>query len=158
MFGKHRSTNAKKGLSLDGNGMILIILASMAMMVMFIEIMLVPALGIIAQEFEDSSNWISWVLAVYLLVGAVATPIIGRLGDIYGKKKILIFSMSIYIVALIGCSVSWDLTSLIAFRAVQGIGMGMFPLAFGIVRDTSPPNRSPWRWELSAPCFLLGSQ
>ncbi len=156
MFGRRKSKDARNGLSLDGNGMILIILASMAMMVMFIEIMLVPALGIIAQEFEDSSNWISWVLAVYLLVGAVATPIIGRLGDIYGKKRILIISMSIYIMALIGCSISWNLSSLIAFRAVQGIGMGMFPLAFGIVRDTFPTRQIPMAMGIISAMFSVG--
>jgi len=144
------------GLSLKGNGIILVLLSFTAMMVMFIEIMLVPALPIIAQDFNDTSGWISWVLSVYLLVGAVATPLLGRLGDIYGKKKVLVIAMAVYILALAGCSISWSLPSLIGFRAVQGIGMGMFPLAFGIVRDTFSKDNVPVAIGVISAMFSVG--
>ena len=150
------SVQKKKGLDLEGNGMILVILASMAMMVMFIEIMLVPALNIIARDFNDSSGWISWVLSIYLLVGAVATPILGRLGDLYGKKRVLLVTMCIYILALVGCSLSWSLPSLIGFRAIQGIGMGMFPLSFGIVRDSFPKKQIPVAIGIISAMFSVG--
>jgi len=80
-------------LSLKGNGIILAILAAMAMMVMFIEIMLVPALPHIAMEYPEDSEWVSWVLSAYLLSGAVATLLLGRFGDIYGKKRVMIFAL-----------------------------------------------------------------
>ena len=151
-----KTAAGKKGLSLGGNGIILVILASMAMMVMFIEIMLVPALSIIASEFNNHSTWISWILSIYLLVGAVTTPIIGRLGDLYGKKKVLLATMVIYIIALLGCSISWNLESLLFFRAVQGIGLGMFPLAFGIVRDTFPKEQVPVAIGIISAMFSVG--
>jgi len=130
-------------LTLKGNGIILLNMAMMAMMVMFVEIMLVPALPLIAQEFPQDASWIAWVLAAYMLVGAVATPLIGRLGDMYGRKRILLVSMSFYMLGLVGCAFAWSIPSLIAFRAVQGLGMGMFSLAFGIVRDTFPTKVIP---------------
>ncbi len=145
-----------QGLSLKGNGIILLNMALMAMMVMFVEIMLVPALPIIAQEFPQDAHWVSWVLAAYMLVGAVATPLLGRMGDLYGKKRIMIVAMSVYVLGLIGCALSWSIPSLIGFRAVQGVGMGMFSLAFGIVRDTFPTRVIPVAMGIISAMFSVG--
>jgi EmrB/QacA subfamily drug resistance transporter len=143
-------------LSLKGNGIILAILAAMAMMVMFIEIMLVPALPHIAMEYPQDSEWVSWVLSAYLLSGAVATLLLGRFGDIYGKKKVMMFALAVYCIGLIGCAVSWSMGSLIVFRAVQGVGMGVFVLAFGIIRDTFPRRLIPVAIGLVSAMFSVG--
>ncbi|MEI6795555.1 MAG: MFS transporter [Methanomassiliicoccales archaeon] len=152
------SSNAvqEEKLSLRGSGIILILLALIAMMVMFIEIMLVPALPSIAKEFPTEKEWISWVLSAYMLVGAVSTLILGRLGDIYGKKKILLVALGFYIAGLIGSAFCWSLASLIAFRAVQGVGMGMVSLAFGIVRDTFPRRLIPVAMGIISAMFSVG--
>ena len=143
-------------LSLKGNGSILFILAAMAMMVMFIEIMLVPALPHIAIEFQLEAAWVSWVLSAYLLSGAVTTLLLGRLGDIHGKKKVMLLALFIYIVGLLGCAFSWSMTSLIAFRAVQGVGMGVFVLAYGIIRDTFPRPLVPVAIGMISAMFSVG--
>ncbi len=150
------SSNGVERLTLKGPGVILIILAFIAMMVMFIEIMLVPALPTIAMEFPDESQWVSWVLSAYLLTGAVATPLLGRLGDIYGKKKVMMLSMIGYTIGLMGCAFSTSMVMLIAFRAVQGIGMGMFPLAFGIIRDNFPKRLIPVAIGVVSAMFSVG--
>ena len=149
----------------NGNWKILAILASVAMMVMFIEIMLVPALPYVGADF-DNFGWISWVLSIYLLVGAVATPLAGRLGDMYGKKKIMVYVMCIYIIGLLGSGFSLDISRallgepsifvLIFFRGIQGIGMGMFPLAFGIIRDTFPKEKIPTAIGTVSAMFSVG--
>ncbi|QLH74335.1 MAG: MFS transporter [Methanomassiliicoccales archaeon] len=146
----------KEGLNIKGNGIILLLLASMAMMVMFIEIMLVPALPGIAMEYPQDAEWVSWIMSAYLLVGAVATPLLGRLGDMYGKKKVMILSMIAYVAGLMGCAFSWSIPSLIMFRAIQGIGMGIFPLAFGIVRDTFPRRMVPMAIGIISAMFSVG--
>jgi EmrB/QacA subfamily drug resistance transporter len=143
-------------LSLKGNGIILAILAAMAMMVMFIEIMLVPALPHIAMEYPEDKEWVSWVLSAYLLSGAVATLLLGRFGDIYGKKKVMMFALTVYCIGLIGCALSWSMGSLIVFRAVQGVGMGVFVLAFGIIRDTFPRRLIPVAIGLVSAMFSVG--
>lgn len=148
------------------NNWILVVLASMAMTVMFVEIMLVPALPTMGRDFPNQTSWIPWVLSIYMLVGAVATPLVGRLGDIYGKKRVLIYVMVIYLVALLGSGFSIDISTalfgeanifvLLFFRGLQGVGMGMFTLAFGIVRDTFPRERIPVAIGMISAMFSVG--
>lgn len=67
-------------------------------------------------------------------------PIYGRLGDLYGRKVIILIGMALFIAASLLCAISWDATSLILFRALQGIGGGaLFTTAFAIVADLYPP-------------------
>ncbi len=102
-------------------------LSLIAMMVMFIEIMLVPALPIIAQDYSVGADWISWVLSVYLLVGAIATPLAGKLGDLYGKKRVMLITMVMNTIGLLGCGFSWSFSDLLSFRAIQGMGVTYSP-------------------------------
>lgn len=145
---------------------ILFVLASMALITMFVEIMIVPALPTMAQDFPTQTSWLPWVLSIYMLVGAVATPLAGKLGDIYGKKRMLIYVMSVYLVALLGSGFSIDISNalfgradisvLLFFRALQGVGMGMFTLSFGIVRDTFPREKIPVAIGMISAMFSVG--
>ena len=103
--------------------------------------MVVPALPVLQRSLHTSTTWATWVLTVFLLVASVATPIVGRLGDQYGKERLLAISLLIFLVGCIGCAVAWNIWSLIAFRAVAGAGGGVFPLSFAIIRDEFPPER-----------------
>jgi EmrB/QacA subfamily drug resistance transporter len=78
------------------------------------------------------------VLTVFLLSASVATPILGKLGDQYGKERLLTISLAIFLAGCVGAAVSWNIWSLIAFRAVQGAGGAVFPLSFAIIRDEFP--------------------
>jgi MFS family permease len=113
---------------------IITILSSLATMAMFAETMLVPAIPDIIQEFRLTYNISSWILTIYLTVGAVMAPIIGRIADIYGKKRMLIIIMCIYFIGLVIGSVSNSIYMLLMARGIQGLGIAMFPLAFSIVR------------------------
>ena len=117
-------------------------------MVMYVEAMAFPSLPMIMEDFglgEEQYSLASWIVTIYLIVGAVSIPVFGKLGDIYGKKKMLVITMSIYsvMVTLTGFSrdISDSIYVMIAFRAVQGIAMAMFPLAFAIIRDEFPRDR-----------------
>jgi EmrB/QacA subfamily drug resistance transporter len=100
--------------------------------------MVVPALPAFQRELHTSTAWATWVLTVFLLVASVATPLLGKLGDQYGKERMLLVSLSLFLTGCVGCAASWSIASLIAFRAVAGAGAAVFPLSFAIIRDEFP--------------------
>jgi MFS family permease len=116
----------------------LVILSCLATMVMYAETMLIPAIPDLIREFDVSYSMSSWILTAYLIAGAVMTPIAGKLSDIYGKKRILLLIMIIYAIGVSIGGFANNIYFLMFARAIQGIGMAMFPIAFGIIRDNFP--------------------
>ena len=103
--------------------------------------MVIPALPAFQRDLHTTTTWVTWVLTVLLLVASVATPIVGKLGDQFGKERLLLISLSIFLVGCLGAAAAWNIWSLIGFRAVQGLGAAVFPLAFAIIRDEFPPEK-----------------
>ena len=100
--------------------------------------MVVPALPALQHELGTSTAWVTWVLTVFLLVASVATPLLGKLGDQYGKERLLLISLGLFLAGCVGCAIAWSIGSLIAFRALAGAGAAVFPLSFAIIRDEFP--------------------
>ena len=101
----------------------------------------IPVIGAIADVYDASEATATWVLTAYLVSAAVATPMLGRIGDMFGPVRVL--GVSLGLLAL-GCFLAaWapDIETMIASRAIQGAAGGIMPLAFGIVREVLPPNR-----------------
>src|SRR5581483_1065789 len=98
----------------------------------------VPALPTIQHSLHTSENGVAWILTAYLLSASVGTAIIGRLGDMYGKEHVLVWTMVVLAAGVLLAGVSNSLALLIVARTVQGAGGGIFPLAFGIIRDEFP--------------------
>ena len=117
---------------------ILAILSSIATMIMYGETMLVPAIPTLIKDFNISYSTSSWILTIYLLTGAVMTPIAGKLSDIYGKKKVLLVIMIVYAAGLPIAGFSTNISTMIIARGLQGVGISMFPIAFSIIRDQFP--------------------
>src|ERR671929_841528 len=117
---------------------VLAILSCIATMVMYAETMLIPAIPDLIKDFAVSYSMSSWILTAYLVSGAVMTPIAGKLSDIYGRKRILLIIMIIYAVGVSLAGIATNIYFMLMARAIQGIGMSMFPIAFGIVRDVFP--------------------
>jgi EmrB/QacA subfamily drug resistance transporter len=103
--------------------------------------LVVPALPFFQREFDTTAAWATWIATGFLLSSSVLTPILGKLGDSYGKKRMLVISLGIFGLASLGAAAAWDLPSLIFFRVVQGAGAAVFPLSFGIIRDEFPPEK-----------------
>jgi EmrB/QacA subfamily drug resistance transporter len=102
---------------------------------------LVPALATLQRDLHTTNTWVTWVLSSFLLVASVATPIFGRLGDQYGKERLLVISLACFLAGSIGAACAWNIWSLIAFRGFQGLGGAVFPLSFAIIRDEFPPEK-----------------
>jgi EmrB/QacA subfamily drug resistance transporter len=98
----------------------------------------VPALPTIQHSLHTTENGVAWVLTAYLLSASVGTAIIGRLGDMYGKERLLLWTLVVLSAGTLIAGVSTSLALLVLGRAVQGAGGGIFPLAFGIIRDEFP--------------------
>jgi EmrB/QacA subfamily drug resistance transporter len=100
-----------------------------------------PALPEIQESTGASASAVSWILTSYLLAASVATPILGRLGDILGKERVLFWVLVALGVGTLMSAVATSLPLLIAGRVVQGAAGGIFPLAFAILRDEFPRER-----------------
>jgi EmrB/QacA subfamily drug resistance transporter len=103
--------------------------------------LVVPALPFFQREFDTTPAWATWIATGFLLSSSVLTPILGKLGDSYGKKRMLVISLGIFGLASLGAAGAWNLPSLIVFRVLQGAGAAVFPLSFGIIRDEFPPEK-----------------
>ena len=97
-----------------------------------------PALPTIQHDLHASENAVAWLLTGYLLSASVGTAILGRLGDMYGKERVLVWTLVLLGAGTLLAALSHSLSVLIAARVIQGVAGGIFPLAFGIVRDEFP--------------------
>ena len=127
---------------IDHSGWItLIILSCLGLIVMFDETMILPAIPDFIRNFNISYSTSSWLLSAYIIAAAVMTPIGGKLSDIYGKKKILLIIMAVYIAGILSGRLAHNVELMLAARAAQGVGMAMFPIAFGIIREVIPEKK-----------------
>ena len=116
----------------------------------------VPALSDIQRSLHASETGVAWLLTAYLLSASVATPLLGRLGDMYGKERLLLAAFVVLAAGTLMAAVVDSLPLLILARVVQGIGGGVFPLSFGIIRDEFPPKRVAGAIGLLSAIFGIG--
>jgi EmrB/QacA subfamily drug resistance transporter len=105
--------------------------------------LVVPALPEIQSSLHTSESAVGWVLTAYLLSASVATPIIGRLGDMYGKERLLMIVLVLLAFGTLISAIASSLWLMLLGRVIQGAGGGIFPLAFSIIRDEFPNEKVP---------------
>ncbi|MBV9594628.1 MAG: MFS transporter, partial [Actinobacteria bacterium] len=103
--------------------------------------LVVPVLTTVQHELHTTQAAATWVLTAYLLSASIATPILGRVGDGYGKKKVFIASLTALAVGSLLAALAGSIGLMIVARVIQGFGGGMLPLSFGIIRDEFPAER-----------------
>lgn len=101
----------------------------------------IPVLSEIERELNTDQNTVTWVLTAYLLSASVFTPIMGRLGDAFGKERLLVFSLFALAAGSLLAALAGSIGVLIVARIIQGVGGGVLPLAFGIIRDEFPHHK-----------------
>jgi EmrB/QacA subfamily drug resistance transporter len=117
----------------------------------------IPALGDLQRELGASTSGIAWMVTAYLLVASIATPIFGRLGDMFGKQRLLAISLALFAVGSVVAGMADSLPLMIVGRGLQGLGGGVFPLSFGIIRDEFPKHRVPSGIALLGAIAAIGS-
>jgi EmrB/QacA subfamily drug resistance transporter len=145
----------------DDNGRLrpnvtLAVLATAALAYAISQTMVAPALPEIQKDLGVSQTEVTWVLTVYLLTASIATPIVGRLGDIYGKERMLSFTLIAFASGLLVSALSHSIELLVLGRAIQGLGGAVFPLAFGIIRDEFPREKVATAIGLISATFGIG--
>ncbi|MFF3514483.1 MFS transporter [Streptomyces sp. NPDC002573] len=116
------------------------VLATGAGVFSMLQSLIAPALPTVQHALHTSQSTATWVMTAYLLSASVFTPILGRIGDLVGRKRTLV---AVLLTVLAGCllaALAPGIGTLIVARVIQGAGGALFPLSFGIIRDEFAPS------------------
>lgn len=134
---RSRTATASGG---HANGVIAV-LAFGGIIVSVTQTLMVPLLSQLPSLLRTSASNAAWVITITLLAAAVATPVLGRLGDMFGKRRMLLITLGLLVAGSLVCGVSSSLLPMLIGRALQGCSIGAIPLGISIMRDELPPDR-----------------
>ncbi|UCM91410.1 MFS transporter [Streptomyces marincola] len=123
------------------SGTVVGVLAGAGIVTSLMQALVIPLIPELPALLGTSAANASWVVTVTLLTGAVATPVVGRLGDLYGKRRMLLTCLALLVAGSLVCALADSLAPMILGRAFQGMSMGIIPLGISIMRDLMPPER-----------------
>lgn len=106
-----------------------------------LQTMVIPIVGTIGSQLQVSTTAAGWVLTANLLAAVVATPVIGRLADLHGKRPVLIAVLVLVLVGSLIAALTHSLALLIAGRILQGVSYALFPISLAVLRDEMPPRK-----------------
>ncbi|MFZ4843508.1 MFS transporter [Mycetocola saprophilus] len=130
------STTTRRPLTL-----IFLILAIASAAMSMLQSLLNPALPLIQQELHTTQTATTWILTAWALSAAASTPLVGRMGDLFGKKRTILFALGAIVAGSILATFAPSIGLLLAGRVLQGLGGAVFPLAFGLIRENFPAAR-----------------
>ena len=122
-------------------GLVVAVLAFAGMGASFMQTILLPIQSELPVLLGASRGDTAWVITITLLAGAVCTPIAGKLGDMFGKRKIALVLLSLLVAGSVLAALSSTVVPMIIGRGLQGMGMGVIPLGIAILRDVLPPHK-----------------
>ncbi|MEZ0067422.1 MFS family permease [Streptacidiphilus sp. MAP12-20] len=140
-----------------GSSSLILALGLAAMVVSMAQTQVVPILSLLAHDLHASSAGVSWVTTATLLSAAVFTPLLGRVGDQYGKKKTLVAVLAVMVAGSLLAATTTSLTLLIIGRVLQGSATAIFPLALSIIRDQVPHEKLHGAMALVSSTLAFGS-
>ncbi len=122
---------------------LLAVLALAGTVFAMMQALVIPALPQIQASLGTNADGAAWISTAYLLSASILTPVIGRLGEVAGKRRMMLASLATFAAGTLACAVAGNLAELIAGRVIQGAAGGIYPLAFAIIRDRLPRERVP---------------
>jgi MFS family permease len=135
----------------------LLVLTGVALMVNYVETMVIPGIRDIQLYFNTTATIAAWITSAYLIVGSAISPLFGKLGDVYGKKRMFLLSLAFYIVGVAMAGFSPSIYILIASRALQGVGFAIIPLGLAIITDVFPRERVATAQGVISGTFAIGA-
>ncbi|MGP8078752.1 MAG: MFS transporter [Thermoplasmata archaeon] len=135
---------------------IMLLLAGIVLVVLYIEGMLTPSLPTIASDFHVDSGQVSLIISTYAVSGVALSPVIGKLGDIHGKRKVMIAVMFTYAAAVSVTGFSPTFAFMVGARTVQGIGLTIMPLGMSLMREEFPREMVPRAQGIVSAMFGIG--
>lgn len=135
---------------------VMVLLAGIVMIVLYIEGMLTPSLPTIQSDFHVDTAQVTLVISAYAISGVALSPVVGKLGDIYGKRKVLMGTMLAYAAAVSVTGFSPTFGFMVAARTVQGVGLTILPLGMALVREEFPRELVPRAQGLLSAMFGVG--
>ena len=141
----------------SGQTAVVLVLGLAAMVVSMMQTLVVPILGIIQSELDATTANVSWVTTATLLSAAVFTPLLGRFGDMHGKKPTLVGVLLVMIAGSVLAATTTSLTWLIVGRVMQGAATAIFPLALSVLREEIKPEKLHGAMALVSGTLAFGS-
>ncbi len=135
----------------------IIVMALMGTLITYVETMVTPAINILVTDFHTTYTQISWIITAYVISGTISAALFGRLADIVGRKKIFVTLSVVYTIAVSLGGFATSLGELVAVRALQGLGFGMFPVAFALLNDQVPKERLALAQGILSATFSAGA-
>ena len=123
------------------HALVVAVLASGGLAASLMQTLVIPLIPEFPRLLHASALDTSWVITATLLAAAVITPVSGRLGDLYGKRRVLVASLLSLVVGSVLCAVTESVWPVVAGRVLQGCAMGVVPLGISIMRDLLPPSK-----------------
>ncbi|MGV9214357.1 MFS transporter [Micromonospora sp. RB23] len=117
------------------------VLAASVVAYTLMQSLLTPVLATMVTVLHTTQSTVTWVLTAYLLSASIFTPIMGRAGDLLGRRGVLVSALLALSLGSLLAAIATNITVMIIARVVQGVGGGALPLAFGIIRDEFPEDR-----------------
>ena len=136
---------------------VLLTLTGVALIITYVETMIIPGVPTIQKDFSTTTDLMSWVTSALLIVGSAVAPLFGKLGDTYGKKKMFLVAMAFYIAGVGMAGFAPTIYFLILARAVQGVGFAIMPLAIAIITDIFPKERVATAQGVISGTFAIGA-
>ena len=119
----------------------ILVLASCGLLVSLIQTMVVPLLPQFPRLMSVSPSTAAWLVTATLVAGAVSAPVLGRLGDMYGKRRMLLISIALILAGSVIGAAAPNIVLLIVGRVLQGVSFGVIALGMSLMRDVLPPAR-----------------
>ncbi|MEU7857457.1 MFS transporter [Nonomuraea sp. NPDC049141] len=120
---------------------VVVVLALAGIVVSLMQTLVIPLIPQLPRLLSAPAADTAWAITATLLAGAVATPTVGRLGDMYGKRRMLLISLVLLVTGSAVCALADTLTPMVAGRTLQGLAAGVIPLGISIMRDELPAER-----------------